>query len=58
MENHRRRQEQEEEEEEPARTAGSGCHFPLRAVAPDLDQLIRSRRREELRRRELGEEGL
>ncbi|HUY09464.1 MAG TPA: hypothetical protein VMW80_08460 [Candidatus Dormibacteraeota bacterium] len=57
MADHRRRQGQEEEEEEPVRTAGSGCHFPLRAADPDLDRLIRSRRREELRRRELGEEG-
>ena len=57
MADHRRRQEQEEEEEESGTTAGSGCHFPLRAVAPDLDRLIRSRRREELRRRELAEEG-
>jgi len=57
MADHRRRQEQEEEEEERSRPATGGCHFPLRAADPDLDRLIRSRRREEIRRRELGEEG-
>jgi len=57
MADHWRRQEQEEEEEESGARAGSGCHFPLRAADPDLDRLFRSRRREELRRRELAEEG-
>jgi len=57
MVDHRRRQEPEEEEEEPGRAESGGCHFPLRAADPELDRLIRRSRREELRRRELGEEG-
>ena len=57
MADHWRRQEPEEEEGEPGRAESRGCHFPLRAPDPELDRLIRRSRREELRRRELGEEG-